>query len=625
MVLTSISLAVAAIPEGLPAVVTISLALGVRQMARRQVLIRRLAAVEGLGTIDVIASDKTGTFTTNQMTLTKIATPSTQYEVAGEQFFTTNDANSKRAVIEPSTDRSLNIFLESAVLSSHVFVQKIGDSVQIVGDPTEGALVIAAMNAGIQSSASPTRDFDEAVFELSFDSERMRMTSVYESEGRAVAHMKGAPEVVLPRCTEIIENGTLHEITEEKRNEISSTLESLTSIGLRTLAVARRNLPSDASDYDDSIERGMTFLGIAGIMDPPRPEVPAAIAAAHSAGIRVYMLTGDAAATARTIAKRIGISFGRILTGADLHNLDDQALTDALSRVSVFARVTPEDKLRIVTLLQKQGERVAVTGDGVNDAPALQKADVGIAMGLRGTDVSRAAADTVLADDNFASIVAGIEEGRRQGDNIRKFVRYLLSSNIGEIAAVLIAVMSGSVLILLPVQILWMNLVTDGPTGLALSAEPAEGDSMKRAPAQTKEPILSVNSVAVLLAIGLYIGGIAFLLFREELAGGATVEKARTVALTALVIMQKVNVFNFRSLRSPLASVGIFSNKILIWAIVVTTGIHLCAIYIPQIQALLGTESLEWDDWIPIIGAALPLVVVGELFKYVRSRRQTGE
>jgi len=618
VVLTSISLAVAAIPEGLPAVVTISLALGVRQMARRHVLVRRLAAVESLGSIDVIASDKTGTFTTNRMTVTQIATLTSDYEISEDSIALVG--NNRGAELDEKPSAELSQFFESAVRSSNAYVREVDSEFEVVGDPTEGALIVGAIKTGF-SEPGDFGDSSQTVLEIPFDSDRMRMTVVSDVEGQRVAHSKGAPEVILDLCSHIQTTEGIVEFDETIQTEIGDKLERLSSNGLRTLAVARRVLTDGNSLDDQDVESDMTFLGIAGIMDPPRQEVPAAVEAAHAAGIKVYMLTGDAVATARAIASRIGMSAGRALTGLDLRDMDDTQLSEELSRVNVFARVTPEDKLRIVSLLQDRGSRVAVTGDGVNDAPALQKADVGIAMGRRGTDVSRAAADTVLVDDNFASIVAGIEEGRRQSDNLRKFVRYMLSSNIGEVVAVVISVISGSALILLPVQILWMNLVTDGPTGLALSAEKSEKDSMLRTPDQSDASILDSLSVSVLLIIGLYIGGVAFLLFRAELNGGATEEQARTMALTALIVMQKVNVFNFRSLRSPLFRTGLFSNRTLIVAVIGAVLVHLSAIYVPAISSLLGLEALDLYHWGLVLASAVPLLIGGELIKYLHATK----
>jgi Ca2+-transporting ATPase len=394
--------------------------------------------------------------------------------------------------------------------------------------------------------------------------------------------------------------------------------------GLRTLALARRRLPETTPLEAGAVERELTFLGLAGIIDPPRPEVAAAVATATRAGIRTLMITGDAPATALAIAGQIGLGAERAIMGETLRDAPDETLRRLLRQPVLFARTTPADKLRIVGLLQEAGEVVAMTGDGVNDAPALKQADIGIAMGLRGTDVARSAADMVLADDNFATIVGAVEEGRRQYDNLRKFVRYLLSSNTGEVVAIFGNILLGGPLLLLPVQILWMNLVTDGMTAVALGAEPAEKDVMQRPPRARDEPVLDLPGIGMILLLGGYIGAGGLWLFHHALAQGgeAKVALAQTMAFTGIVLLEKFNVFNFRSLHQPLPVIGLFRNPWLILAWLVTVGLQVCALYLPFLQQVLHTVPLGWREWGLILAVALPILLVTELFKWRRWRKR---
>ncbi len=613
MFLTGISLAVAIVPEGLPAVVTITLALGVRQMVRRNALLRRLQVAEALGSATVICTDKTGTLTKNEMTVTRIWIADDVVEVDGIGYEPRGRFRLDGQTLDPDEHPQVLALLETGLVCNHARLTKEDGRWIPRGDPTEAALVVAAAKAGVARPEHPL------LHELSFSSARKRMTVVIETAEGLVAHTKGAPEAILPRCTHILRASGEKPLTDRDREAFLAAYHAFAADGLRTLALARRRLPPGAVPSDDAVETGLTLLGLVGIIDPPRPEVPEALRLATRAGIRTIVITGDAAETATTIARRIGLEVDRVVTGPQLDTLDDAALAETLRRQVLFARTSPEHKLRIVRILQSEGHVVAMTGDGVNDAPALAQAEIGVAMGIRGTDVAKAAADMILLDDNFASIVGAVEEGRRQYDNLQKFVRYLLSSNIGEVVAVLVNIALGGPLILLPVQILWINLVTDGVTAVALGVEPAGGDLMRRPPRPAREPILTRPAMAVVLALGGYMGLAALWLFHRELA--ADPAKAQTMAFTGLVLLELANVFNFRSLREPISRIGWGSNPWLLAAWVATLGVQVAAVYVPFLQAALRTVPLGWADWAALAAPAVPLFVVTEAVKVLRVRR----
>jgi Ca2+-transporting ATPase len=445
------------------------------------------------------------------------------------------------------------------------------------------------------------------------------MTVIEESSDNLVAHVKGAPEVILERSTHIMDGEHIRALNDADKAAINSAYQAIAEKGLRTLALARRTLSRDTELNEDHVEQQLTFLGIVGIMDPPRPEVPGAIRLARSAGIQSLMITGDASLTALAISKSIGMSVKKVITGKELSGMDDETLKGLLNMEVLFARTTPEDKLRIVKLLQGMGHIVGMTGDGVNDAPALKKADIGIAMGLRGTEVARSAADMILTDDNFASIIEAVEEGRRQYNNIQKFIYYLLSSNTGEVVAIFANILLGGPLILLPVQILWMNLVTDGATAVALGVEPAEQGIMDRPPRDPKELILDRNGIIKILLLGGYLGVATLWLFHYYLTSEQddSLLKAQTVAFTGLIVLEKMNVFNFRSMRAPLSVIGFFTNPWLLIAWAGTIGLQVCAVYIPFLQRALHTVSLDLKDWGLIFVIAIPVFIISELYKWI--------
>ena len=620
MFMTGVSLAVAVVPEGLPAVVTITLALGIRAMIRRRALLRSLSAAETLGSATVICTDKTGTLTQNEMTLREVWLRSGSWSATGTGYDPEGAFEFHSPTADARQTADLDALLVTGLLCNHAELARENDRWVAIGEPTEAALLTAARKARAEKPAEC-----EPVREFSFSSSRKRMTVLVRGAGETLAHVKGAPEIILERCTRIFDAGVERELTAEDRSRAIEAYQRFARQGLRTLALARRSLPVELENDPDGVERELSLLGVVGILDPPRPEVAGAISLAQAAGIRVLMITGDAAATALTIADRIGLRAQSALSGPELDTLDDAALRAALDGEVVVSRVTPEHKLRIVSLLQDMGHVVAMTGDGVNDAPALKKADVGIAMGVRGTEVAKGASDMVLTDDNFASIVGAVEEGRRQYDNIQKFVRYLLSSNTGEVTAILINVLLGGPLILLPVQILWMNLVTDGVTSVALGLEPVEPGIMERAARKQREPILDQPGILTILGLGGYIGIATLLLFQYYLDAGDPDAHARaqTLAFTGIILMEKVNVFNFRALRAPLSAVGWWSNRWITLAVVSMLGLQLAAVYVPFMQRALHTVSLEAFDWLVMLIVALPLLLVGETVKRWKWRHHT--
>ncbi len=615
MFLTGVSLAVAVVPEGLPAVVTITLALGIKAMAKQKALLRKLQAAETLGAATIICTDKTGTLTKNQMTLKKISLATGMIEVTGGGYNPAGHFEKDGKKIDYHHDKDLLMLLQSALICNHARVQKNENGWEAIGEPTEAALIVAAYKAWL----SPDGDTN-IISEFSFNSSRKRMSVIVHEKGHMRAHIKGAPEVILARCTQIFKDGEIYPLDDKERVKIKDAYKKMASSGLRTLAIAFRDLPDDIKLSEESVENELILLGIVGIIDPPHEEVPKAIALASSAGIQTIMITGDSPDTASAIAKSINLETNRAITSAELSKIDDKTLTNLLKEKILFARARPEDKLRIVKNLKKSGHIVAMTGDGVNDAPALKEANIGIAMGKKGTDVAKSASDIILSDDNFASIINAIKEGRRQFDNIKKFVTYLLSSNTGEIIAIFINILLGGPLILLPVQILWMNLVTDGLTAIALGLEPAEKNILKRPPRDVNEPILDKYAISMIIFLGGYIGLATLGLFHYYLSKDTpdAILLAQTVAFTGIIVLEKVNVFNYRTLKAPISTIGFFSNKWVLIAIFFTIGLQACAVYIPFLQDALHTVALDWEDWGIIFLVAMPLFIMTEIYKWIR-------
>lgn len=619
MFLTGVSLAVAVVPEGLPAVVTITLALGVRAMVRRRALLRRLQAAETLGAATVICTDKTGTLTQNEMTVQRIWLPAGEVSVTGVGYDPEGHFEVDGKKTDYRTRPDLLALLETGLRCNHARLYKDKEGWSQVGEPTEAALVVAAYKAWL----SP-EDSLHVVGEFSFNSTRKRMTVIERREGGFTAHLKGAPEVLLSRCTKILDGGRERDITDEDIKAATLSYETMAETGLRTLALSRKALAEGEAIDEETVENGLTLLGIVGIIDPPRPEVPGAVRLAHSAGIRPVMITGDAPQTALAIGKRVGLRAEKVFTGADIDAMEDKELQGAVKEDAIFARTTPEHKLRIVTLLQGMDNVVAMTGDGVNDAPALKKADIGIAMGVRGTDVAKGASDMILTDDNFASIIGAVEEGRRQYDNIQKFVRYLLSSNTGEVIAIFVNIILGGPLILLPVQILWMNLVTDGMTAVALGLEPAEKGVMERPPMGVKEPVLDKIGVLMVILLGGYIGLVTLWLFHHYIAAGHenALAVARTISFTGIIILEKMNVFNFRALREPIYVIGLLTNPWVLMAWAFTVGLQVAVVYVPFLQNALYTVPLGAGDWGLMLMVGAPIFIFAETVKWLVWRKR---
>ena len=602
VILTGISLAVSAVPEGLPAVVTVALAIGVQRMASRNAIVRRLAAVETLGSATVIATDKTGTITMNEMAVREIW-------VAGE----TNGVPSEIEVPRESlvdVEDPLSLMLAGFVLCNDSRVEvKSGKEVRI-GDPTELALLLAASDVGLKPE--DVRAEVPRIAEVPFDSARKRMTTFHRFEGKVLAFMKGAPEVVIPLCSAVMwSGGEIKELSEELRLELDTITRDMASRALRVLAFAFKVVP-EGEELNESQESRMVLLGLVGMMDPPRPEVPEAVAKAKRAGIRVVMITGDHALTAAAVAREVGIDeSGSVITGWELDRMSDEELEEAVEKVSVFARVSPEHKLRILNALKARGHIVAMTGDGVNDAPAVKRADIGVAMGIRGSDVTREAADMVLTDDNFATIVNAIEEGRRIYENIRKFIRLLLSANWDEILVVSLAAFLDLPLPFLPLQILWLNLLTDGLPAMALGLDPPDEDLMNRPPRDPREEIYH-GMLWFILVAALVAAAASLVPFAMELKLTGDVARARTLAFTIAVIFELFLALNCRSPRKYVYSSwkALTANRALILAILSSFALQLAVIYVPQLRVVFKTAPLTLRDWgLVLIGASGGIVL----------------
>lgn len=609
MFMTGLSLAVAMVPEGLPAVVTITLALGASTMARKKALARRLQAVETLGAASVICTDKTGTLTENKMTATRIWMPGASYDVTGSGYDPAGHIARNGARLRASDDPALGDLLTTAATCNHARLDRDGDAWRMTGEPTEGALMVLAYKGW-----APVPDPDDIIAERPFSSERKNMIVISRETDGFRHHIKGAPEVILTMSDRLRTAEGTAPITDADRTAILDAYEAMASEGLRVIALAGHTSQSNTPEDGNSV-----FLGLVGLIDPPRPEVRAALQGARMAGIRVIMITGDSPVTARAIAAQIGMTETRILEGRDLDDMSETDLAARLTEDALFARTRPEHKMRIVAALQARGHIVAMTGDGVNDAPALKRADIGVAMGIRGTDVSRNAADLVLLDDNFATIVNAIAEGRRQFDNLRKFVRYLLSSNAGEVLAIVVNLMLGGPLIFLATQILWMNLITDSLTAIALGLEKAEAQQMTKPPRKPDAPILGGKGFMLIAMFGLYTATASLWLFYTLLPQGEMV--ARTAAFTGMVVFEKVSVFAFRSLTQPCTRIGWLSNPFLIAAFLFSLSLQLAAVYWSPLQVLLKTTGLSGDVWLTILVLATPLILVPEAVKWTASRR----
>jgi Ca2+-transporting ATPase len=641
MLLTALSLAIAAVPEGLPAIVTICLALGMQEMIRRHALIRKLPVVETLGSATVICTDKTGTLTQNEMTVAHVWTDGEILAVTGEGWQPRGEIQKNGLRAELAADGSVRLLLQAAMLASDARLERESDggadglpAWRMVGDPTEGALVVAAAKAGLLRAAV------EAVYprvaEIPFDAERKGMSTIHrlpaerprahdtawvDGSGPYVAFVKGAPDLLLPRCTSIRMKDRTVALTEEERGSIREVNGLLASRALRVLGVAYRSLPElPAHPTPGTVETELTFIGLVGMMDPARPEAGPAVRRAHDAGIDVVMITGDYKETAAAIGRKIGLLApdGEVLSGAQIDALDDAGLARALERTTVFARVSPQHKVRIVDALKLRGHIVGMTGDGVNDAPALKRADIGIAMGITGTDVTRETADMVLTDDNFASIIAAVEQGRIIFSNIRKFVYFLLSCNLGEIGTILLGTLLGWPVPLTAIQLLWMNLLTDGAPALALGMEKGEPGIMDRPPRPPQEPIINRSMIMGLVLQTVAITGVSLLAFWIGLNVFGSPSVAHTMAFVMLSGCQFARAYTNRSERASLFAVGVFSNKWMQYAVIVSCVLLLAAVYIPGLNTLFDAVPLTPSHWAYLGPLLFVPALVDELAKLGR-------
>ena len=645
LLMTAVSLAIAAVPEGLSAVVTVCLALGMQRMVARHALIRKLPAVETLGSATVICSDKTGTLTQNQMTVTAGWAGGREFQVSGEGYVPVGDFSRNGSAFAPLSDPATAMLLHAMMLCNDAKLEKAdGDSDKrdwrMIGDPTEGAMVVVAAKAGLDRDETTHRI--RRVAEIPFDSDRKMMTTIHEAgdlaasihqmraEGNAtapdpyVAFIKGGPDIVLGFCDEIVLQDRIVPLTPELRSEILARNKDMASSALRVLGAAFRTLPQAPEKPDaEEVERHLTFLGLEGMIDPARPEVRVAVGVARRAGLRSIMITGDYRDTAQAIAEQVGMltEGGEVVTGADIDNMSDDDLDRLVLKLNTCARSSPQHKMRIVEALKRRDQVVAMTGDGVNDAPALKRANIGVAMGITGTDVTKETADMVLTDDNYASIVSAIEEGRVIYANIRKFVFYLISCNIGEILIIFFSMLAGLPSPLRPIQLLFLNLVSDGAPALALSMESGEPDTMERPPRPARESIIN-GEMLIRIAVQAVVMTVAVL--SAYLIAGAhphadmndpALPRWQTIAFATLTVSELLRASTARSERTALFKIGIFTNKWMVYAVVVSLLMVVATIYVPFLQPVFGTVPLTLGEWAWILPLALLDSIAAEVTK----------
>ncbi len=645
----AIALAVSAVPEGLPAVVTITLAMGVQRMVEKNAIVRKLPSVETLGSTTVICSDKTGTITRNEMTVRELYVDGSRISVTGSGYDDKGDFIRNGQKIDPSNDAHLEKLLVIGQLCSNSLLQKDPSGAAryaVVGDPTEGALLVVAEKAGFKYDE--TWEKYEEVTEISFDSARKRMTAVCKDQnGDLAAYTKGAPEIVLSLCTHYLDDGEVRPLTDSEREQILSVNADLASDALRVLGMAYRPLAAPLPDWEpDMVEQNLIFVGLSAMIDPPRDEVAEAIQTCIGAGIRPIMITGDHALTARAIALDVGLISGEgvVLTGADIDKMTEEEFQECVRGVDAFARVSPGHKLRIVNALKEQDQIVAMTGDGVNDAPAVKSANVGVAMGIRGSDVTRESSDIILTDDNFATIVTAVEKGREIYANIRKFVRFLLAANFSEIYLIFTMIMVGLPLPITAIQILWINLATDGFPALALGVDPPEPGLMERGPRKPGSRMMN-KGLAAFIIIGGFVqfvaGSILFLFSLYQYGGwipgltGAMVDwssapwefslnHARTMVFTSIVVYELMFVWNCRTEHAPVWKTNVTNSKALAGTVLLSIILTLIVLYVPFITPLFGAVPLSLMDWILIIVSSLPALLIPpqKIFGYFREREE---
>ncbi|MCI0475589.1 MAG: cation-translocating P-type ATPase [Anaerolineales bacterium] len=636
--MTAVSLAIAAVPEGLAAVVTICLALGMQRMVKRHALIRKLPAVETLGCATVICSDKTGTLTQNEMTVVRGWAGGKSFSVGGEGYNPSGQFFRNDEPFGPTTEPSASLLLHGALLCNDARLEQSGEESgertwRMVGDPTEGAMVVAAAKAGLWCA-----DMDKSlprVAEIPFDSDRKRMTTIHKIVGEEgllpvgfassplIAFVKGAPDILLQYCDAIVVDGQVATLTDAQRKDVLDANAAMARQALRVLGVAFRPMTTvPENPTPEIVEKNLTFVGLLGMIDPARPEVKTAVGIAKGAGLKSVMVTGDYKETAQAIAEEIKLLSpgGKVLTGAEVEQVPDDKFVEMVDHVDVYARVSPAHKVKIVEAFKARGHVVAMTGDGVNDAPALKRANIGIAMGITGTDVSKETADMVLTDDNFASIVSAIEEGRIIYSNIRKFVFYLLACNVGEILIIFLAMLANLPIPLAPIMLLWLNLVTDGAPAVALGLEKGDPDIMQRPPRPTKEPVINRDMLTGIVVVSLadtFAVLTAFTIGMARYPGH--LEAAQTLAFTTLVFSELLRAYTSRSEYYSVFSIGLFSNKWMVLATASSAILMLGVLYIPFLQPFFGTVPLGLDDWLEVVPLFLVAPIAAELVKmYLR-------
>jgi len=622
MLIWGISLAVAAVPEALPAVVTIGLAIGVQRMVKRNALVRRLPVVETLGCATVICSDKTGTLTQDQMTVRRLWAADKTIEVTGVGYEPHGSFSVSGTPYDPMQDKAMEMLLLAGALCNDTRLVRAEEGWGVKGDPTEGALVVLAQKAGLEQGKL-VQQFPR-IGEVPFSSERKRMTTIHRSPHKQIAFMKGAPEVVFEASGFFSRGGEEERLTPEIQERILDIAHGMAGEALRVLGLAYRTL-SDGESYDESIEEGMVFVGLVGMIDPPREEVKEAIQTCEGAGIKTVMITGDHQVTAEAIAAELGIMKGGVVVnGRQLDQVDQGAFDAMVEGVDVYARVSPAHKLKIVTALQARDHVVAMTGDGVNDAPALKQADIGIAMGVTGTDVTKEAADMILTDDNFASIVAAVEEGRGIYGNIKKYLIYLLSCNLGEILLMAGAILFGpllglpaGVIPLIAIQILYVNLATDGLPAIALSLDPPEADMMERTPRPKGETVFTPPVLRYLVGAGVWTAVVSLAVFIWAIHMGRGEAEARALCFVTLILVQFFNAFNCRSEQRSLFSIGIFANWWLWLAVLWECAILALLLYVPVLQRAFRAFPLGVEDWLIVIASASTIFIAAEVYKVI--------
>lgn len=621
MFMVAISLAVAAIPEGLPAIVTIVLSLGMNKMVKRNAIVKKLLAVETLGSTTVICSDKTGTLTQNEMTAVKVYADGKIFDVSGGGYEPVGEFKENGQTVDLHSIGDLETLLSIGVLANDASLDKDAEGYKIIGDPTEGALVTLAAKANLLKDEMNTSY--PRIEEIPFDSARKMMSTIHENyiPGKLVSFTKGAPDIVIDRCSHISMGGKVIPFTDELKEEVLKINSMFSRDALRVLASAYKEyseLPSDISP--DTIETGMTFVGLTGMIDPPRPEAKEAIKLCKKAGIDTIMITGDYKETAFAIAKDLGMAEheDQAMMGAELDKLSDEELREVVKNIKVFARVSPDHKVRIVSALKANGEITAMTGDGVNDALALKKSDIGVSMGITGTDVAKNTAELILTDDNFASIVSAVEEGRIIYDNIKKFVFFLLSCNIGEIIIVFVSILMNLPVPFIPIQLLWLNLVTDSFPALALGVESGDPDIMDRQPRDPKASILDRPMLIGVLVQSLAIGLSSLLAYTTALRiYPDNLALARTITFATLISAELLRAHSSRSQRHSLFKIGFFTNRTMILGTSFSFLLMLIVLYVPFIQPIFDTVTMGFEHWrIVVLYAFIPLVV-GELYKFI--------